>query len=213
MADKPALNAYETIGVAIPGAVVVLVASAALPEFREFFGKDAPSVGGFGIFVAMSYIAGQIIQSLGNRLEQGVWTVLGGMPTDWVRSKKKTKLLSTQQLSRLDTLIKHRYPNFESAEKLSRREWYAITREIYASLEKDGRVDRIESFNRNYGMLRGLAVAFLFSIAVFVVLHPGDWKIPVGLACASMMAIDRMVRFGTHYARELFVQFLAIDKT
>lgn len=212
MVDKPALNAYETLGVAVPGAVIVLAASAALPEFREFFGKDAPSVGGLGIFVAMSYIAGQILQSLGNVLEKVVWAFLGGMPTDWIRTKKKTKLLSLQQLDKLNEVLKAKYTSFVTPEKIGEREWYAITREIYAVLEKDGRVERIESFNRNYGMLRGLAVGFLAAIVVYVLFNPADWKIPVVLAVASAMAIGRMVRFGTHYGRELFVQFLAMDK-
>lgn len=206
------MNAYETIGVAVPGAVIVLVASAALPEFREFFGKDGPSIGGLGIFVAMSYIAGQILQSLGNIVERLVWPFFGGMPTNWIITPKKTELLSSHQLENLKRLIRSRYANLDDLEKVPPHEWRAITREIYAVIEKEGRVDRVEAFNRSYGMLRGLVAAFLISIPVFVFLQPGEWKIPIFLTVASAMAIFRMVRFGIHYGRELFVQYLAIGK-
>jgi glucan phosphoethanolaminetransferase (alkaline phosphatase superfamily) len=58
---------------------------------------------------------------------------------------------------------------------------------------------------------RGLAAALLAIIVLAFVTH--GWaasKAAILLAIGAAVAVYRMHRFGVHYARELFVQFLSI---
>ena len=67
-------------------------------------------------------------------------------------------------------------------------------------------MDRIDTFN--YGLNRGLASACL--VLLVVALARADWRISVGLLLAAVIYGYRAYRFGVHYARELYVQFLVL---
>ena len=90
--------------------------------------------------------------------------------------------------------------------ELARGDWFAVTRHIYGIVEQRGKVDRLEVFNGNYGMFRGLVSSFVLIGAVAGV--QGDVGVVMGSAIAGVLALTRMERFGRHYGRELFVQYL-----
>ncbi|MBL8809844.1 MAG: hypothetical protein JNM43_06665, partial [Planctomycetaceae bacterium] len=88
--------------------------------------------------------------------------------------------------------------------------WYGITRQIYAAVSAAGRAGRVDTFNGNYGLNRGLA-ASLLTIAILVLFTGrSNWPYSVGLLLGAIAALYRMHRFARHYARELFVQFLQL---
>ena len=97
---------------------------------------------------------------------------------------------------------------------MTRAEWFVVTRRMYAIVSHAGRSGRIDIFNGNYGMFRGIAAAMLVLIAASLVEvgweHPRRYAIFGG---ALILALLRMHRFGVHYARELFVQLLTTEKT
>jgi hypothetical protein len=87
--------------------------------------------------------------------------------------------------------------------------WWPISRQIYADVGKNGKLDRIETFNGMYGLNRGLAAA-TFGLAC-VAAAQGRWSIALALIALTAVYDYRAYRFGVHYGRELYLQFLVLD--
>jgi hypothetical protein len=198
---------YEFTGILCPGVVVLFSASVIVPESAPIVRDQSVTVGDLGLFVVLSYVAGHLVQAFGNLLEKGVWWVFGGMPTDWVRSQKHT-LLSARQIAVVEERLKDQMG--KPMAELTRDEWYAVTRSVYAAVNAAGRATRVDTFNGNYGLFRGLAAAFLFSALLVVATLTFKWVTVVVLMACALLATTRMRRFGVHYARELFVEFLRL---
>ncbi len=193
---------YEYIGVIIPGVVVVLTLMLLYPAASAVLSSGV-TVGEFGLILILAIVAGHLIQALGNAYEGIVWGVLGGMPTTWP-AKKSTGLLSAKQLVRLEAAIRADF-DAPMSELASGR---GPVREINAAVRAKGKTDRIEAFNRNYGLLRGISAALIVAGVLVFVVDRSDWMISLILAAAAVVATYRMIRFGQHYAREMFVEYL-----
>jgi hypothetical protein len=74
---------------------------------------------------------------------------------------------------------------------------------------KNGKPDRIDTFNGMYGLNRGLAAATLsVACASFVVGQP---RYGFGLLVLALIFAYRAYRFGVHYGREMYLQFLVLN--
>lgn len=198
---------YEFTGVLCPGVVVLFSAALIVPEFGPILRDQSVTVGDLGLFVVLSYVAGHLVQAFGNLLETGIWWFFGGMPSDWVRTGKHP-LLSCHQSALLSERLKDQAG--KPIEELTRDEWYAVTRSVYAAINNAGQSGRVDTYNGNYGLFRGLAAAFLFSSGLVISLCAFKWAtVAILLACA-LLSVTRMRRFGVHYAQELFIQFLRL---
>jgi hypothetical protein len=198
---------YEFTGVLCPGVVVLFAVALIVPAFGPVLLDHSVTFGDLGLFVVLSYVAGHLVQALGNLLEVGIWWMFGGMPSDWVRTGKHP-LLSAAQVALVMERTKDQCG--KPLGELTVGEWYAVTRSIYAAVNKAGMAGRVDTFNGNYGMFRGLVAAFLFSAALVAVVGPCNWTAIAILLVCALLAITRMRRFGVHYSRELFVQFLRL---
>ena len=203
---------YEFVGVLTPGAVVLYTVSKIAPSTGFFINVSDFTVGDLGLFVILAYVVGHLVQTVGNVLETIFWKPFGGMSTNWVLNPN-CKLLSGAQIASIPgqlqqtTSIDLQKPLSE----MTSREWFPITRQIYAAVSAAGLAQRADTFNGNYGMFRGISAAFLLCAVLNAVVygHTG-WPMTLGLLGAAILALIRMHRFGSHYARELFVQFLQI---
>jgi hypothetical protein len=81
---------------------------------------------------------------------------------------------------------------------------------VYAIVSAAGKHARVDTFNGNYGLLRGLAAAFLALTFVALILGKGLYVIGA-LVILLLLAIQRMHRFAVHYATELFAQYLLLS--
>jgi hypothetical protein len=80
-------------------------------------------------------------------------------------------------------------------------------REVYAAVADAKRAGRVDTFNGNYGLMRGLAAAIL--VLLIAAMAVGKGLLVAGaFAIMFLLALQRMHRFGKHYAMELFIQFL-----
>lgn len=203
---------YEFAGVLTPGAVVLYAVSLIIPEVAPFFAAKEFTVGDLGLFVILAYVAGHLIQAVGNLLEKVFWKPFGGMPTNWLL-RTDQELLHAAQVKKLTEQL-HGLLGVgleKPLPDLSVREWFPITRQIYAAVAAAGRAQRIDTFNGNYGMFRGIASAFVFAAVLNLFVHwPRGWPTSLALTASSALAVVRMHRFGVHYGRELFVQFLQL---
>ena len=206
---------YEFAGVLCPGAVVVFGLAKIYPTLAPLISKqEGASLGDLGVFVILSYVAGHLVQALGNTVENIWWLCCGGIPTDWLRSKRE-RLLTTEQKEQLKSKFeKFSGTHIHPISSLKKKEWFVITRRMYAVVSHAGRSARIDIFNGNYGMFRGIAAAMIILITASLVevgrQHPRRYIV---LGGALILSLLRMHRFGVHYARELFVQFLVTEKT
>ncbi len=204
------LSFYEFTGIVLPGTIILLGLSLLFPSTKTILLNDSLSVGDFGLVLILAYAAGQIIQAVGNLLENVWWKFQGGMPTDWVR-QQKGHILSDAQIDKLQKCIhaKLEHPKID-LDKITASDWFNITRQINSHLLSNNKTERIDIFNGNYGLNRGIAAALL-TLAVLVPFSEShDVSLVMILLAVSFIAIYRMNRFAKHYARELFLQFISL---
>ena len=148
---KKEFSFYEFTGTVIPGATLILGLAFAHHPLRDFLVGDKFGAGHLGLFLVASYIAGQLVQGIGNLLEKVLWA-FRGMPSTWIR-RAKPPYLSDTQTKRLrevlTTLLGHEVGPLQN---LDARACHGITGQLYAKLEKEGRAQRIDIFNGNYGL-------------------------------------------------------------
>ncbi len=204
------LSFYEQVGIVTPGAVFLFGMMFYISELRDVFAKDGVSVGGLGIFVIISYAIGHLLAAFGNVIENLYWRITGGMPSDWVVGPEP-RLLSSVQIGKVEALIAARFglilPPFA---ELTRKTWYPIFRQIYSDVEKHGKPGRGDTFNGIYGLNRGLSAATLALAVAILIKTPAQWGVSLGLIGVSAVFLYRMQRFGVHYAREIYNQFLLL---
>jgi hypothetical protein len=205
-----ALSFHEQTGIVIPGAALVFALLFFFPEFRALFFSDGVSIGGLGLFLLISYAAGHLAAALGNVLEAFLWPLLGGRPSSWV-VKENCTLLAPEQINSLETLIKQRLRlEIPAVRGMNPKQWLPISRQIHADVMSNGKPARIEGFNGNYGLNRGLAAALLALVLIGVAFSDTDWRVTISLLPIALIYMYRMYRFGVSYASELYVQFLLL---
>lgn len=200
-------DAYEYVGVIVPGCIPIVTIVALYPSAIPIV-EATLSIGDFGIILILAFIAGHLLQAFGNLWESIVWFFLGGMPTSWA-AKQNTSLLTDAQLKRLGEALERDFGCDRSALSSGR----GLLREIVIRVGQRGSVDRIEKFNRNYGLMRGIACGFLAAGLLTLTIDLENWRQASGLLVLAGIATYRMVRFGTHYARETLAEYLNLAKT
>lgn len=206
---------YEFAGVLAPGATLLFGLCILFPALASHLQGKEFTAGDFGVFVLLAYVAGQLIQALGNAIEWVWWKAWGGWPTEWPRTGKG-HLLSKPQTEQLGSAIRHMLGVSDASDVLEipRKDWMAVTRQIDAAVQAAGCSKRVETFNGNYGLNRGLA-ASLVTLTVLTLATQGlaAWRPALLLAVGCGIALYRMHRFARHYGRELLVQFLNLRQS
>ncbi|WP_440997540.1 hypothetical protein [Arhodomonas sp. SL1] len=202
-------DAYEIIGVIAPGSVFIFGVTLLFPDFKSVFFEQGFSVGDLGLFVVLSFVAGHLVQAAGNLVEIVIWKPLGGMPTDWLVHNPR-RLLHDTQVQRLRQAVKNDFDC--ELQDLSSAQLAPIVREMYVVAQARGDTSRIDSFNRTYGLMRGVTGAFGALAIMALVANWPAWRLGAFAALAALIGGYRMVRFGKHYGRELIVTYLRLTK-
>ena len=202
------LSFYEQCGILLPGAVLVFALVALQPDLRPFFSKEGMSVGGLGLFLILSYAAGHAVAAVGNALEILFWKPFGGMPSDWP-TRANPRILTDAQRNRLCPLVaEHLSISVGPPLGMALREWRSVFGQIYRFVLSSN-PGRVEVFNGNYGLNRGLAAASLCAAALVFIRKPDHMPVLV-VTCLALASVYlfRMYRFGVHFAREVLFCFL-----
>jgi len=207
MADKN-FDQYEYVAVIIPGATLLFGLSIEWPKYLHMASESKElSVGELGLFLVAAFIAGQLLQSLGDALEWLLWAPFGGLPTNWV-IKTNNKLITDAQRTQLQTRVRTLIAqNGFDIGTVDPGEWYSITRQIYAKVNAAKLADRVDAFNRTYGLMRGFVIALVILAIVFFTVDARLW-LGLGAVALAILSLIRFYLFGRAYGRELFVQFL-----
>lgn len=201
---------YDILGVLAPGMVLTMGIIALYPDTIKVIPNKEFSLGDLGIVVLVSYVAGNLVAALGNLLEIPYWRFFGGQHTDLAR-RNNAQVIPVRQMVAVE--VRLRGAGILKAEEntagLTYGEWRGITRQIYAYVGARKMTQRIDTFNAQYGMNRGIAAGFLALIAM-TILHSRFvlWKVQLILLICTALATYRMHRFSRYYAAELFRQFL-----
>ena len=194
----------------MPGSVFLFGLMFYLPELKEIFAKDGVSVGSLGIFVIISYAAGHLLAALGNGAENLYWRCKGGMPSNWI-VRPEPRLLSSVQIAKVEALVTARLGLVMTPlAELTVKSWSPIFRQIYSDVERNGKPQRGDTFNGIYGLNRGLCAATIALLVVIAIQNIDHWPVCLGLLAVSCVYLYRMHRFGVHYAREIYNQFLLL---
>ena len=206
MEGAKSFDAYEVVGVIAPGVVVTLLLALEYPALRSLLGKDGLSVGDLGLFLALAFILGHLLQALGNILELVVWPD-GGLPTNGVRFTKN-KLVTAAQRTALQAKVAAMEGDPKALETYDRAAWRAVTTRAYGIVRAASRTTRIDNANRTYALGRGLTAAFGVCLVWYLVMHRHDWNTIAALAVMLAASVWRMRRAGVHYARALVLEFI-----
>jgi|GEM_PF-715376 hypothetical protein len=202
-----AFDFYEYAGVIVPGAVFTLGLLWLLPDSRALFSKEGVTFGELGLFIIIAYAAGQFIQGIGNWIEWLWWKPWGGYPS---RRVLAGHLISADQHERVIEALRRDAKVRTDVTTCALPECLAIVREVYSVVAAAGKAGRVDIFNGNYGLSRGLAASLLVLLLAAIVLIKGLYVIGA-LVALLFLALQRMHRFGTHYALELFIQYVLVS--
>jgi len=159
--------------------------------------------------VIISYAAGHLLAALGNGIESLYWRCGGGMPSNWIVGRSP-RLLSSGQIGKVEAFVASRLGIRPPLAEVTPSVWFPVFREIYSDVRRHGKPDRGDTFNGIYGLNRGLSAAALALAVAVVILAPSQWIVSLGLLGISSIYLYRMHRFGVHYAREVYNQFLLL---
>jgi hypothetical protein len=203
---------YEYAGIIVPGTVLLTGSALCIPSINAMYFGGEISIGETVLALILIYALGHLVQGIGNIIENIWWKLLGGMPSSWP-ILPKPKLLNRSQLNTLkrDITEKLRINNGFEMTNLSAEAWYPIFRQIYAVVSKAGASTRADIFNGNYGLNRGISGSLLVVAILVFVQTPENWIVGIFLLIGFGFAIYRMHRFGVHYARETYIQFLQLE--
>jgi hypothetical protein len=198
---------YEYAGIVVPGTILCLGLLWLFPDWRGLFGKEGVTFGELGLFIIVAYAAGQLTQGIGNWLEWFFWKLFGGMPSVQLFDGK---LVGKDQQSRVTDALRNLSPSEQDLTKVSARDRRAIVHEMYVSVSMSGQAARIDTFNGNYGLMRGLSATFL--VVLVGAALAARWIAVLAVGILLVLSLQRMYRFGRHYALELIVRYLALTK-
>jgi hypothetical protein len=202
------LTFYELAGIVIPGAVLLFAVAALVPSLKGLLGGDGITVGGLGVFLILSYAAGHAVAAVGNLLESVLWRLMGGMPTDWI-THDPPKLVTSQQLDVFKGRFKERF-GYEPppVRRLPRQQWAPVYGQVYRDVLACN-PGRVETFNGNYGLNRGMAASLLcVSAAIGIAQPPRAGWLALGAGFLALVFLYRAYRFGVHFAKEVYYCFL-----
>lgn len=204
----PTFDPYEYIAIITPGSVVAAGVALLWPEARALLAVEGVSLGDLGLFLVAAFVAGHLVQGLGNLAEFILWAPFGGLPSRWLR--REGRLVAPAQrttfLERVSTLCA-----VEAPQDLPGHQFDGLIRQAYARLAAVGRTGRIDMFNRTYGLMRGLTAAFLLMAVWFLVARWPDPQYALVALGGALIAALRAWRFARYYSREIVVELLGAE--
>lgn len=194
---KREFSFYEFVAILVPSTILLYASQVIIELVYQKQIVDFGKLGETGIFIVVCYGVGHIIQSLGNFFESIIWFAYGGMPTKWLTHKNRfNKYLFEQSLNqKVVEKVKSKFgDDVEDYGRLT-----------YNLLFQKDKTKRIDIFNGNYSLFRGLAVSFLIITALC--LYYFTWAFSLITFVPFILATVRMIRFAKYYATETFRTF------
>lgn len=201
-------DAYEYVGVIIPGALPTLAASLLIPEVSSVISSEGVELGTLGIFLIMSFVVGHVVQLIGNWIET-IEDMLG-LGKDALVLSETRRPMHVDRWQRFLSVL--RSEGIIDRGELNSSSWQGTRKEVYAALQADKRTQRIDAFNRAYGMCRGMVAGTILTVGLILILGGTEHQ-SLALIIFVLLTVPlyvRMRRFSRHYFTEIVSQFLAL---
>lgn len=228
------LSRYEILGIVIPGVLVLGTAVTVTTGVKQLLSLKDVSFGGLGLFVILSYVAGHLLQGVGNGIEALHDRLYLGRPTDIALgdglSAEADKIADLATRQKAQQAIRQRAWLAEDrpgrdggaggTSWLKMRLRYTpdprirtAIRHVIVTVEQEGKPAKLHEFRAAHSLHRGVAASLLVSIAVLSGNVTPSWYLPpiIGLPL-FLLALWRMRRFGRYYAQELIIQYLHLEE-
>ncbi len=201
---KREFSFYEFVGILVPSTVLLFFTNYILAFALNISLFDFGKLGDSVIFLVVVYGLGHVLNSLGNLLETILWKLFNGIPTQWLTKKPRfaSPLFDVDDEAKIQEKVWQRF---------GKSEYKDYGRLVYTLLFNKNHTARIDIFNGNYSLFRGLAVCFILlgSLSAFLV----GWQVTVIALTLALLSLYRMVRFAKYYAREVYSTFLILEET
>jgi hypothetical protein len=201
-------DAYEYVGVIIPGALPTLAASLLIPEVASVISSEGVELGTLGIFLIMSFVVGHVVQLIGNWIE--TTEDMLGLGKDALVLNETRRPMDAGRWQRFLSVL--RSEGIIDREELNSSLWQGTRKEVYAALQAEKRTQRIDAFNRTYGMCRGMVAGTILTVGLVLILGGTEHQ-SLALLIFVILTVPlyvRMRRFSRHYFTEIVSQYLAL---
>jgi hypothetical protein len=124
------------------------------------------------------------------------------MPTKWLTTKNRfgNLLFDQAQNQKISDKVKQKYGEGEKD----------YGRLVYNFIFQKEKTARVDIFNGNYSLFRGLAISFLFLSIICG--YYFDWKVTLVSTVPFVLSSMRMIRFAKYYATETFRTFFNLTE-
>ena len=198
---KKEFSFYEFVGIIVPSVIFLYTAQLVIEFAYQKQIVDFGKIGETTIFIIVCYGFGHILQSLGSIFENGLWFIYGGMPTKWLSKKNTFGNTLFDNVLNQKILDKAKLKFGDGISDYGRLSYNLIFLK-----EKTARID---IFNGNYSLFRGLSVSFL--LITIMCGYFFSWQITALVTIPFFLSISRMIRFAKYYATETFRTFYNIE--
>lgn len=198
---KKEFSFYEFVGIIVPSVIFLYTAQLIIEFTYQKQIVDFGKIGETTIFIIVCYGFGHILQSFGNIFENGLWFIYGGMPTKWLC--KKNRFGSTLFDNSLNQKILDK-AKLKFGDGIT--DYGSLSYNLIFLKEKTARID---IFNGNYSLFRGLSVSFL--LISIMCGYFFSWQITAFVTIPFLLSVARMIRFAKYYATETFRTFYNIE--
>ena len=187
-------DAYGFLAYVVPGAAFLFILMIMFPKLNWVLGREKVELGGFGVFLIVAFVLGQLLQNLGAVIKQGPYNwqfktayatnlvvLPGSMP---LLSLADARLLKDKALKKFEVDI----ANIHLSDAMEAMTWRNVVLRIINLVHCSGdnersevcvrRTERLEIYNRNHGLHLGLTAAFSLLFLVMAVVSAIQFRVP-----------------------------------
>lgn len=198
---KKEFSFYEFVGIIVPSTICLYFAHLIIEFVYQKQIVDFGKVGETAIFVIVCYGFGHVLQSVGNIFESLIWFIYGGMPTNWLAKR-----------NRFGNTLFSKPLNQNILDKVTQKFGVDIKdygRLVYNYIFLKEKTSRVDIFNGNYSLFRGLCISFL--LLTIMCGYYFNWQVVALSLIPLILSLMRMIRFAKYYATETFRTFYNLD--
>ena len=198
------LRLYDFLSGLIPGVLLVTAISVLFPQTATILDINLPREFVVISYVAVSMVAGLLIQTIGSLFEPTLFKMFGGKPSDLaLAGKLGDSYLPAEDATRIkNTLLK--YFGADASERSIFLRSISVVESLDSSKAKD--------FNAQYAYLRSIATLLISILTLLLLSHFFEsairnyfWLSTVILAVLTLLFSWRAWQRGAYYAREVLL--------